>query len=219
MSKQRFLKILEEFNENFYFDFTKVEVERLTKKMKEHYHPKFCRLDIKRIKQITLNNANCFEELYKFDDELLFYLFEIMLQIEQGLIIYEDTIIDYKREIKIKARNNALQKKIDAIIQHAESVNFGMNKITLKDLSDMKTSLDNYHFTERQLFQSLLYSVTMIHSSGKNNTKASNITNKIIRDYYGIEQDNIHFTKSTNTNLFKLRTYTYGICKLKLMHD
>lgn len=209
--RTNFLKKLQEFNERPIDEYE----GRLSEKEKEHFFPWFLRLDFSKISQITLSSDNCFKAFYGLDDERLFYFFEVLTNIDKGLRVFNQEIENIKGVQRERNRNNALIKSIGKILSHAEDMGLHFSKWTIEDLEGMKQSLQNTHFTKRQLFQSLLFNVCLIMGSDKNTQKVSDVTNSIIENYFG---DDTSFTKDTDVTRFTGRSYNYGYLKNFTLH-
>lgn len=211
MSRENFINKLKAFNDS------KIDKDesKLSEEQKEHLTPLFLKLDVKRISQITLNNNNCFKCFYNLDDDRLFYFFEVLTNTEKGLWAYNQEIENIKGVQRERNRNNALIKSIDKILCHAKDMGLHFSKWTLEDLEGMKQSLQNAHFTKRQLFQSLLFNVCLIMGSDKNTQKVSDVTNNIIKNYF---DDDTSFTRDTDVTKFTGRSYNYGYLKNLILH-
>lgn len=223
MSRERFLELLQIFNDNYNVvtggDDNVERDEKLDEMINEFKKTPFCQLyshiDVTRVRHITLSEDNCFIPFYNIEEnDLLTIFFKELSKVELGLVYFEDFSKEY-RDQKTKNRNNALQNKIDDVLEYAKSVN--VEKTTLDDLKNLSRSLDNSHFTKRQLFEHLLYVVAHLLNNGKQNRKVANATNSLINMYFG---EDITFSRETNISNFKSFTYYYFDAKgITLYHS
>lgn len=221
MNRTHFIRQLKDFNENYYRitenDSSYDEFEnRLSEEEKKHFFPLYHKLDISKISQITLSKNNCFEEFYNLDDEMLFYFFEVLTNTDKALEIFDRQVNTVKDAQKTKNRNNALISKVNDISYYAEATETRFLDSTINDLEMMKQSLQNNHFSKRNLFESLLFHMVIILDRKKNTQKTSDVTNSIIKNYFDI--DDISFTKDTDIKQFTSRTYNYGYLKNLILH-
>lgn len=222
MSRENFIKKLKYFNENYYL-ITKKNSKYdeheswLNKEEIESFFPMYHKLNVSKISQITLEDNNCFAEFYNLDDEMLYYFFEVLTNTEKALMIFYQQVDSVKNMQETKNRNDALIAKVDDILNYADETNSHFSKATIEDLEGIKQSLKNSHFTKRQLFESLLFHITIFLDKDKNTKKTSDVTNSIIKNYFDV--DDISFTKDTNIRLFRGRTYNYTyLTNLTLHH-
>jgi hypothetical protein len=220
-NRDNFVKKLKYFNEN-YFLITENKgssdnfESRLSKEEIEYFSPLYHKLNISKILQITLEDNNCFKDFYELDDEMLFYFFEVLTKIDKALMIFYQQVYSVKNMQETKNRNDALIAKVDDVLKYADETNSRFSQATLDDLEGLKQSLKNSHFTKRQLFESLLFHITIFLNKDKNTKRTSDIANSIIEKYFDV--DDISFSKDTNIQLFKGRTYNYGYLKNLTLH-
>ncbi len=224
MSREKFLKALQHFDDNYngivYNDKELDELYRTNKKFNNDERSRshsqhHSRIDIVKVRQITQINDNCFTPFYSLKDDQLYYFFGQLSNIHLGLI-YLDDFCDNYRDLKMQNRNKSKQKKIDEVMEmlSADSNNY---ETTIKDLNCLQNSLDNDHFTERQLFQHLLFWVSLMLNNLKQNRKVSDVTNDMIKDYFS--QD-VTFSRETKIDNFEPFTYYYTDAKgLILYHS
>ncbi len=96
-----------------------------------------------------------------------------------------------------------------------DSVNY---ETTIEDLRGLYKSLNNNHFTKRQIFEHLLFWVALVLNKLKQGRNVASVTNKLIKDYFSEEY--INFSRETKINVFKLHTYYYTDAKgINLYHS
>ena len=235
-NREAFLKALEYFNENYNvvtgagkdIDFSKREDELYRGRTFEYapYGKFYSHVDIEKVKSATMkHDDNCFKPFYtkeaklkefkEYNGRWLYVLFEVLSDTEIGLLYVKDYAEEY-RDRKKQNRNQALQNKIDDILDYAESVQ--TQEATIKGLIGLRNSIENEHLTKVKVFKNLLYWVGALLNDGKNSLIVANTTNAIIKDYFGI--DDIHFTRDAKIENYTEITYTYSDAKgLKIHHS
>jgi len=235
-NREEFLKALQYFNENYKVitggdTGTNRRLDKLNKgdeHMREvmPYGKIYSHIDVKQVRRVTINHENnCFKPFYakeaklqefkEYDGRWLYVLFGVLSDTKIGLLYVDDYAENYKDRI-IQNRNQALQKKIDDILDYANSVH--TNKATTKGLDSLRGSLDNIHLTKHEVFKNLLYWVGVLLNNGKNSHVVANTTNAIIEDYFEIED--IQFSRFAKIENYTKTTYYYSDAKgLEIYHS
>lgn len=175
----------------------------------------YSRVNIKLVRHITVNNDNCFTPFYGLDDSDLFALFELLSVTELALTNYTDFSSKY-RDRKQQNRNEALQNKMNDILDYAKEVSAHAETEKYNQYDDVQDlerifnrlteALHNKHYTERQVFQNLLWGVSHILSSD-GVYKVAKITNAIIGQYFDVD---INFSRNEDTTKYTRTTYYYA---------
>jgi len=165
----------------------------------------YSRIDPKEIREITMKYENPFTPLYHLDKGRMNVLFMVLSDTWLFLDLYEK-YVDGHREGKVKNRNDAMTKKLGEVKEYFESI--GTNQTTIDDIEYAKKSLDNRHFTKRQIFENLLYYIAIVLNRKKNTQHVAKVTNELIEKYFGV--NDIKFSKETKVENFKEFKYYYG---------
>jgi len=222
MSRETFLKELQYFDDNFNVITAKEDRASLRamdkdkeELKKDRYSQSYNRIDIAKVKQITLSEDNCFTAFYKLDTEWLYLLFEILSNTELGIVYLNDFSQNW-RDQKEKNRHDTLVGKIDDVLGIAKNVNYELNDATVNDLKNLQALLNRQHFTESQLFENLLLWVSVILNEVKQGRTVHRVTNQLIDEYFSSD---IQFSRSKNINKLQEHTYYYTDAKgLRLFH-
>lgn len=163
-------------------------------------------IDISRVKQITLlsSDKNCFEPFYNLQEEMLMFFFETLSEVELCLKMHDD-FVDKYRDVRESNRNQSKQKKIQEVIDMMESDPTYSEK-TIIDLQHLHRSLNNNHFTKRQIFQHLLFFVAFTTNNLRQGRSVTKTTNQLIKYYFG---EDITFTRAENIKKYTPRSYIY----------
>ncbi len=201
--------------------------EYMSKIEKENNINHLSHFEIKRIREITLKNANPFLFFYDFDDESLFNLFEILAETHQSLKYYNVYSSSYRnlKDDNRTSKNSKLKTLFDTIDIIKEFPN--TDKLQDEIFCIIKSFSINYHYTEMQLFQNFLYRMYYFlidlkyqdKNKLKNFTKSKiiQIVNSIINEYYSEEK--IKFTTAIKIENFRNLTYFYDTAKgINLYH-
>jgi len=193
----------------------------------DKYAHLYNRVDLKYVRQITINKDNCFTLFYGLDDNYLFALFEILTLTELALKLHSDVVNMYRKR-KQQNRNLALQNKMNDILDYAKEISTHAHtgKYNQYDDADVLAriferlggALNNKHYTERQIFQNLLWHVSHILSNdGMNSYKVAKITNAIIEQYFAVD---MRFSRNEDTTKYTATTYHYaGGAGITLFHS
>ncbi len=218
MSKQKFLNTLQYFDENY--NTISIKDDKFSKTIDDKrlfrddkHSQSYNHIDIKEVRQITQTNDNCFVRFYNLKEDWLFAFFKQLSNIELGLLYIND-FAEHHRDNQTLNRNNALQKKIDSVLEYAEAV--GTREQTIKDIEYLRNSLDNKHLTKHRLFENLLFWVALLLNNARNSYIVANTTNAIIKDYFRIED--IEFSRYAKIENYIETTYKYYDAKGITIH-
>ncbi len=212
MNRDKFLKALQYFDDNYRKVMGRTgDNHKWAYAKNDKYLQLHNRVDVNYVRQITVNNNNCFEPFYALDNYLLFALFEVLTTTELALTYYEDFASKF-RDKKQQNRNNALINKMQSIVDYAKEVGEEDDAETLERIFErLGGALNNKHYTVRQVFQNLLFQVSCIlpnAKAGANSYRTANITNALIKDYFG--NDDISFSRNEDITKYMSTTYHYG---------
>lgn len=197
---------------------------------KRKYKYGLSNVDVKTINELTLDDnktKNPFIIFYELDELSIKKLFYLLSKMENALRCYYK-YAEPKKDLKKKNSHGGIKKDIQKIMAHIENTDIEVaehisSKINLEKvdydkipqgykayeyLQWMINSLDNIHYTKKQLFQNLLYEMNEILVPKKiSRMKIYNSTNLLIKHYFGI--CDISFTTKQKINNFITIDYQY----------
>jgi len=208
------------------------------KTYKEYYMNKLpsfvTHVNITKIKQVTSHyeiEKNPFLYLYEMDKKQIFSLYELLTKTHNGLTKYEQNSEPKKEIVRNNIKGNITNKLNDLIEMIRDTDQYvkeytqkcidgvDMKKISKPDgiitinyLHALKASLENKHYTKRQLFQNFLYELyNLLKNYNFNGTRISKnkifkTVNSFIINYF---DEDINFTIKTDLTKFKTTTYRY----------
>jgi len=220
MGRDRFLRLLEEFDNNYspYIAKTKkwhneeLEKEKVCNKQ---YHKQtncknlflFSQIDYLKIKIITSKEKNPFKVFYKLSNEDLEIFFKT-LHLTHYLLVFEPTYMTSKRDRGI------LYRKIQDVIEYLETLG-GYGRTTIETLNKIGNELieEKIFLTKRRIFENLLFDIFMLLESESPKLdkrplyctqKIATITNEIIKEYF---HEDSNFSRKINFSTFTTITY------------
>lgn len=195
-------------------------------------------VNIALIEQITLHDGNTkelpnpFKEFYTVDDEIVRELFYLLAKTHKALRYFDE----YSSPMKdLEQRNNHanITKKIEAVLaimlQSDKAINVHFEKI-INDIEidtnytpagvkaydylvGLKNSLKNNHYTERHVFENLLFEMySLLEEQQLSKEQIFRTVNSIISIYFGrykSDDDKPYFTTKMNLTKFKKLNYQY----------
>lgn len=234
MGRDRFLKLLKDFDDNYFIEesrkkYYKDKAEENNQTLKQFFSSDstsplqwYSQIDYKKIENATRNNpTNPFQPFYNLDEWKLDLFFDILHKTNLFLEYFEKYEFDRLREYKKRER---LIKKYNAVIEDQEAIKADDKQI--QSLKDRAKSLKiSPTITKRRIFENLLYYMCIILDDRKEKTftlteQIANITNKIIENYFDDTDSRTKFSKKTDINNFQ--RYVYEIETLKpipLLHS
>lgn len=233
MSQENFLKALQTFDDNFnLMTGGNMSLDNINKsELKEDKYSQFYnRINMVKIRNIMNRSSeencgekdkeykcNCFEPFYKLEfDELMFFFSELS-KTHLGLVYLDDFSEKWKDAQKQKNRDDTFVGKIDDVLKMAKEVNYSLRKETINDLKYLQNTLNNKHFTERQLFKNLLCTVALLLNNMKQGRMVARVTNCLIKEYFSRDET---FTRDTDISKYTETTYRYYDDKgISLFHE
>lgn len=217
MSRDKFIRELEDFNKHFnqfygcYMENAGFEKEGTAEYLDKknigqklvndgsNYHSY---IDIKKIKGITLRRVDklqienhCFEPFYNIEPKD-FRAFCIALHdTHLGLVIEEKSSQD------MEEKNSTLINKIDAVLE------LPLSESTMSELNEQKEKLKSAKYlSEDRIFRSLLAAVAYTLNDRKNSNKVARVTNGIIKYYFDKKIDKC-FTRQSKIENYRQNKY------------
>jgi len=208
---------------------------------KRQYQPK---VEIAKIKNLCVssdNSINPFITFYSLDEECIKDLYYLLNKTQQAINYYNNYSEQYRELMAKNTHNNSKSEKIIEVmrivkeldkdareyydknsseqleVQNNWNIKHSKAITTIEYLSSIVNSLDNNHYTQKQLFQNLLYEINLLLQDKKiSKNKIYTITNLLIKEYFASD---IQFTTKTNINKFKHYNYQYETrAGIDLMH-
>lgn len=224
MGRDRFLKLLKDFDDNYTLngclkkhneDKAKENNQTIKQYLSEDPTTPlmfYSQIDYNGIKQVTMNTpTNPFEPFYNLDEFELGVLFETLHQTNL-LLTYLDKY-GINRNRKYKERESLIQK-YHIIIEDLEAISAkeDITKPLRKRAEGLKTIPPI--LTKRRIFEHLLGRMCVILDDGKGekfilSDRIVNITNKIIKNYFNDDTKASKFSRKTDIKNFIRHDYTY----------
>lgn len=221
MGRSRFLKLLEDFHNNYCMgldksnDVYKIIQEKAEAGGKTIYEYLSCKqgtpiscfsqIDYEKIKRITTIRKNPFETFYNFEEAALRRFFEALHKTGLFLKYFEkfkmDELRTYKERQVLLKKYNAVKEDLYKVGADNDVISFIENRmIELKKTPTL---------TERRIFEDFFVSVVLVlpkRDGGYGATRrAAEITKLITKEYF---DKDIHISKSTRIENFKTYYYT-----------
>ncbi len=234
MGRERFLKLLKEFDDNYILG--EIALESFEKEAKENNQTLkqfmsgsdnmpiqwYSQINYNRIKQITQehdeseNKGNAFTPFYCLGDEKLDSFFHTLHKTKLFLTYFEEYNLNNHRDYKSR---ESLIKKYNTIIEDLKGI-----KEDDKTISSLETRMKSLKsqpiLTKRRIYENLLLFIYVVLTKNKERPfrltdKIANITNKIIVEYFGEnENDNrLQFSRKTDINRLVEHTYKFETMK------
>lgn len=222
-ARNEFINNLEYFCDNFNTLLRKIDYIDIDRRIREkeliqeekNWDCMFHNIDIKLIKDLTLNNRNVFSFLYGLDKEIQYEFLRILSRTGLAIVFFEKYSERY--QTLTTTDKKSIPNKLIGVINYIKAKNFlnEADKKMIEYLEGELQTIKNKHFTLKQLFQNLLYRVDelicKIESKEKKNnpsSKSISIVNNLIRNYFDYEKDKItNFTIKTDFRNFKKYSY------------
>ena len=150
------------------------------------------------------NDKNPFSPFYEIED--LEYFFKALNRTNLFLLYHDKYEFDRLRTVEEK---KSLKKHYESVIEDLKILK--QDEKTIKLLEERKNNLYRTFPTKGQILQDFLMSVFLVLSEKKiirkPTKKIANITNEIIKEYFGIEDTKNYFSKNTDLTLFDEHHY------------
>ena len=241
MDRDRFLRLLKKFDDNYtvfsddeeIFRIVKAEVQKENMTIKEYFSKKekptlcyFSQIDYTRIENLTQYNVedyifsktpiaecpNPFTSFYHLEEEKLVTLFRTLHITNLFLAYFEDIQFDRLRTYK---ERQSLIKKYDSVIEDLE-ITTTLEDNAMNILKNRRESLkDAPTITEKRIFENLLFGVFVVLAD--RDKKTFSLTDRIanitnlIIEHYYSKRYN--FSKNTNIGNFIDYHYTIETAK------
>jgi len=237
MGKERFLRELKKFDDNFINsdnEFLRKLIIDRTKELKKttiknymidsnEFQYYASQINYNLIKTITYQNYNedsfndktPFSSFYEIED--LEYFFRALNRTNLFLIYHEKYEFDRLRTYEEKEQ---LKKHYKTVIEDLKI--FEYDEKLIKRLEERKNNLYRTFPTQQQILEDFLMRLFIVLTKKKimkkPTQKIANITNEIIKEYFAIEKDKKNFfSKNTDLTLFDEHHYIIGF-KQTLFH-
>jgi len=221
-SRVEFIKLFK-FFDDYYFEhkevievFMKKGNFKTFKECAEHHNSSIVPLsnvNIGSIEQITLSNnlsMNPFQLIYPLKKEVLLGVFYQIAHTHKALSYYNKYSEPYRdlkdskyKQTNINKINNTIEllKNIDSCSkEHTKAIQY---------LENIIGSLDNKHYTKRQVYQDFLHGVNerLVKIDGFTKTNIFKFVNGVIKNYFN--EEDISFSIKTNIQNFNSHHYIY----------
>ncbi|MDD5548200.1 MAG: hypothetical protein PHI79_01245 [Sulfurovaceae bacterium] len=193
-----------------------------------HWDTLLSNVDIIAIERSTLSNVkfiNPFIDFYDLDSQCLKDIFYLLAKTHKALKYYNE-YSSPNRDLKARNTSKNITKKINKIIELIMDTDIEVNDYiqrieygeqidhnfipkgykTVEYLAYFKDTLENKHYTERQLFENLLFEMYHLLKDDFSKEQILRAVNLLIKKYFSRD---ISFTRKINLDNFVQIKYIY----------